>query len=305
MRSSSRRFSRAFSTAAAAAANPFAHVKSVAVIGGGVAGLNAARALTSAGMQVTIFEAAPALGGVWRSNYDTFGLQVPRNLYEFLDFPMADVPSWTFPTGAQVQAHILAFAARFVEGKAAVRTSTRVEALSRRKDGARGWTVTTQPVGGGAPTDASFDFVAVCTGMYGTPHVPQLAREGGFAGGVVHSSTFTSAAAAKGKHVVVLGGAKSALDCAVAAADAGAASTTLLSRVSFSSRHFARVRVLYPPLPPPPIPHTPLGRALGHAAEDCWSHPLPICLSFPLWPGPRVLVQGRPPRRPPLCWRNP
>lgn len=210
----------------------FSHVRKVAVIGGGVAGLNTARSLTARGFEVVLFEAAPEVGGVWRSNYAGFGLQVPRNLYEFLDFPFDAVPSWDFPSGAQVQNYIKAFSERYVKPSADVRTSTRVEALSPRSDGARGWTVTSRAEGG-SPTSLDFDFVAVCNGMYCTPSLPALSTDGDAAAAVVHSSAFTDASTVKGKHVVVLGGAKSALDCAVAAADAGAASTTLLSRVSF------------------------------------------------------------------------
>jgi dimethylaniline monooxygenase (N-oxide forming) len=187
---------RHFSSAASGA---FSHVKKVAVIGGGVAGLNAARALTAGGYKVVLFEAAPELGGVWRSNYSGFGLQVPRNLYEFLDFPFDAVPSWQYPTGAQVQAYIRAFAARFVAPAAEVRTSTAVEALAPRSDGARGWAVTTRAASGAPPAQPEdFDFVAVCTGMYCTPSVPTLPNDG-FAGAVVHSTAFTDASAAKGK----------------------------------------------------------------------------------------------------------
>ena len=225
---------RTFASAASAATpNPYAHVKTVAVIGGGVAGLNAARALAASGFKVTVFEAAPEVGGVWRSNYAGFGLQVPRNLYEFLDFPMADVPSpWAFPTGAQVQAYIRAFAAKFVEGKAELRTGTAGEGLAPRACGARGWAVTHRAGGAPAATTTPFDFAVVASGMYSRPFLPPAARAPPAATAVLHSTAFTDAALAKGKHVAVLGGAKSALDCAVAAADAGAASVTLISRAA-------------------------------------------------------------------------
>ena len=243
-----------------AAPGAFAHVKKVAVIGGGVAGLNAARALAAGGFKTVLFESAAEVGGVWRSNYSGFGLQVPRNLYEFLDFPFEAVPAWEYPTGAQVQAYIRAFAARFVQPVAEVRTHTAVEALASRGDGARGWAVTARTAGGAPAAPEDFDFVVMATGLYCTPSVPTLPNDG-FAGAVVHSTAFTDASAAKGKHVVVLGGGKSALDCAVAAADAGAASTTLLSRVRAAAA---------PPPPPPSRSHT-------HTPRVFTQSPQPAC----------------------------
>lgn len=204
----------------------YSHVKRVAIIGGGVAGLNTARALTARGIQCTIFEASSDVGGVWRSNYSGYGLQVPRNLYEFLDFPMTAVSPWTYPTGEQVQAYIKSFQKAFVDGKAEVRLNSPVTALTPLPGGERGWSLTT-----GKDT-LKYDYAVVCTGLYSTPFIPDIPREGTSSTQVVHSTRFTSADSVKGKHVVVLGGAKSALDCAVAASRAGAASTTLVSRAA-------------------------------------------------------------------------
>ena len=120
----------------------YSHVKRVAIIGGGVAGLNTARALTARGIQCTIYESSPDVGGVWRTNYSGYGLQVPRNLYEFLDFSMTSVSPWTYPTGAQVQAYIKAYKEKFVDGKVEVKLSTQVKSLTPRS-GERGWSVTT------------------------------------------------------------------------------------------------------------------------------------------------------------------
>merc|ERR1712054_419412 len=64
-------------------------VKTVAIIGAGVAGLQLAERLQLAkeNVRVTIFEATDHVGGVWSSNYADFGLQVPKELYEFPAFP--------------------------------------------------------------------------------------------------------------------------------------------------------------------------------------------------------------------------
>ena len=217
--------------------SPIRHVRTVGVIGGGVAGLSAARALRARGLNVTVLEAASDVGGVWRANYAGFGLQVPKQLYEFPDLPFTAVAAGAFPTGPQVQDYIRAFAARHGLGPAGgvVRTGVRVERLERRAGGARGWRFHVAASAGGAPLEPlDFDFAVVASGMYSTPSLPSLPGRDAFAGSVVHSRDFdeAAAAAAAGKHVVVLGSAKSAIDCALVAAEskARAASTTLLFR---------------------------------------------------------------------------
>lgn len=45
------------------------------VIGAGVAGCQAARALLRAGYDILVLEQGRGLGGVWRRNYHSFGLQ--------------------------------------------------------------------------------------------------------------------------------------------------------------------------------------------------------------------------------------
>ena len=227
-----------FTTAATPAPwSDLSHVRTVGVIGGGVAGLSAARALRARGLNVTVLEAATDVGGVWRANYAGFGLQVPKQLYEFPDLPFTAVAAGAFPTGPQVQDYIRAFAARHGLGPAGgvVRTGVRVESLERRAGGARGWRFHVAASAGGAPLEPlDFDFAVVASGMYSTPSLPALPGRDAFAGSVVHSRDFddAAAAAAAGKHVVVLGSAKSAIDCALVAAEskARAASTTLLFR---------------------------------------------------------------------------
>jgi cation diffusion facilitator CzcD-associated flavoprotein CzcO len=64
--------------------NDFAHVKRVGVIGAGVSGLQMARALKAQGIEVVVFDKAPKCGGLWRENYSSYGVQVPRQLCESL-----------------------------------------------------------------------------------------------------------------------------------------------------------------------------------------------------------------------------
>jgi cation diffusion facilitator CzcD-associated flavoprotein CzcO len=49
-------------------------VKRVAVVGGGVAGMQVVDRMKGLGLEVTMFEQKPDVGGVWRHNYAEFGL---------------------------------------------------------------------------------------------------------------------------------------------------------------------------------------------------------------------------------------
>ena len=63
-------------------------IKTIAVIGAGVAGIGAARLLMQAGFDCEVFEKGDRVGGVWVSGYHTYGLQTPKSLYEVPDYPI-------------------------------------------------------------------------------------------------------------------------------------------------------------------------------------------------------------------------
>ncbi|MEM6987194.1 MAG: NAD(P)-binding domain-containing protein, partial [Pseudomonadota bacterium] len=72
-----------------------------------------------------------------------------------------------------------------------------------------------------------YDFVAVCTGQFSDKKMLSHPGQSDFenaGGSVMHSSEFTDPAIVRDKHVVVLGGSKSATDIAVNAAQSGAKS---------------------------------------------------------------------------------
>jgi len=208
----------------------YTHVKKVAIVGAGVAGLQLAERLSKVdGMEVTIFERTNKVGGVWSSNYADFGLQVPKELYEFPSFPYPKHKQWDqFPKGPEVQEYIEAFATHFDLNRL-IKFNTAVLAA---KPLARGWSVTFAPRDGGEAATQSFDFFVVATGMYGgaCPHMPAHPGKEAFKGEVLHSFGFTRREQAAGKRVVVVGGGKSAVDCAVAAVKGGAKEVTLLFR---------------------------------------------------------------------------
>jgi len=204
----------------------YSHVKRVAIIGGGVAGLQTARALTKRGKEVVIFEKTDNVGGVWKANYDNFGLQVPRELYEFPEFPYPANKSWAkFPSGPEVQEYIERYADHFGL-RNLIRFSTGVSRVDVG-EGGKGWTVFSGKQGEVTEPD-DFDFVVVATGMYGwPPHIPKVRGQETFEGEVYHSANFFDAKLCEGRDVVVVGGGKSAVDNAVSGARLGKSSTLL------------------------------------------------------------------------------
>ena len=71
-------------------------VKRVAIIGTGVAGLAMAKTLLSEGFDCVLFERSERLGGVWADGHSNFGVQAPKELYQFPDWPLPeDVASFT------------------------------------------------------------------------------------------------------------------------------------------------------------------------------------------------------------------
>mmetsp|Transcript_2784 Transcript_2784/g.8576 ORF Transcript_2784/g.8576 Transcript_2784/m.8576 type:complete len:517 (-) Transcript_2784:92-1642(-) len=185
------------------------HRKRVAVIGGGISGLAAAKAFRAKGHEVVIFEQSDGLGGVWRETYPDVKTQSPKELYAFTDEPYpASVPEQ--PSGDDVRAYLEAYAVKH-DLVGATRLNTEVKALRRDGDA---WLVTSGPTSGGAAVNELFDAVAICTGLHSKPRMPTVCGE--FAGAVLHSSEVTEASLT-GKNIVVVGGSKSGTDIAVAA----------------------------------------------------------------------------------------
>ena len=264
----------------------YTHVKKAAIIGAGVAGLQLAERLTTTadGIEVTIFESTNKVGGVWSSNYADFGLQVPKELYEFPSFPYPTYKEWDqFPKGPDVQEYIEAFAAHFdlnrlIKFNTSVLDATPLEG---------GWLVTVAPRdGSAAPASEAFDFVVVATGMYGgaCPHIPNHPGKEAFEGEVLHSFNFTRREQAAGKRVVVVGGGKSAVDCAVAAVKGGAREVTLLQREA----HWPVPRKILDLIPFQWATYSRFGHALLPTHHDVspltwWLHSLFTPLKWLVW----------------------
>lgn len=205
--------------------------KTIAVIGGGVSGLAAAKAFDAQGHEVLGYERSHDFGGVWElsRSYPDVQTQSPKDLYCFTDHPMpADYPEW--PKGPQVHAYLHAYAAKHGLGRL-FQLNTNVLSMDRRAGGQPGWTLMLEHAG--AVRQQEVDFVAVCTGQFSDKQLITHPGQEAFVaqgGQVIHSSQYTDPGMVRGQRVVVLGGSKSATDIAVNAARQGARSVTLVYR---------------------------------------------------------------------------
>jgi hypothetical protein len=188
----------------------------VAVIGAGPSGLAAAKAVLDAGLQLTVFEAGPGVGGNWRfsdevghsSVFETTHIISSKLLSQYHDFAMpAHYPD--YPSHRQLLAYFEAYAQRF-NLLSHMQFGARVTACVPTTDGA--WDVTTQ-LADGVERMQRFDALMVANGHHYKPRWPQY--PGQFTGEFLHSHSFKRAAPFAGKRVLVIGGGNSAADIAV------------------------------------------------------------------------------------------
>jgi len=80
--------------------------------------------------------------------------------------------------------------------------------------------------------NVDFHNVFVCTGLYGNPDMPEFPNQDEFAGKIFHSKEVTHASLVEGKHVLVLGCGRSAIDVALNIKRNGAKSTDIVFRTA-------------------------------------------------------------------------
>lgn len=196
----------------------------IGIIGAGFAGLSSARVLTALGHDVTVYEKAPDVGGVWSATRRYPGLHTQNNKgsYALSELPMPKSYPES-PSGQQVQQYLEAYVKKF-DLAPYLRLGTEVVRAEPAADG--GWDVTT------AESSEHYEHLVLASGIFSQPLVPSFQgvdalRSAG--GNLLPASEFHRLDQVRGKHVVVVGYGKSACDIAVEIAKA-AASTTVVAR---------------------------------------------------------------------------
>jgi cation diffusion facilitator CzcD-associated flavoprotein CzcO len=202
---------------------------SVGIIGAGVSGLTACKALSDFGVPHTAFEASDEVGGNWyfqnpngvSSAYRSLHIDISKPSISFRDFPMPDrYPDYPHHT------HIFEWLRDYADAFALrerIRFNTRVERAERGPQG--GWRITLDD---GA--QETFDALLVCNGHHWNPRSPEF--PGAFDGPQIHSHDYIEPANPldlHGKRVLVVGIGNSAVDIVSELARKTVADTVFLS----------------------------------------------------------------------------
>ncbi len=174
----------------------------VVVVGGSQAGLAMAWHLAQQGLRFVVLEAAPELGHVWRSRWDSLKLFTPAQ-YDALPGMAFPAPADTYPTKDPVADYLQAYAAAF---DLPVRLNAKVTELRRLDDAS--FQVHT--------ADATYQArqVVVATGPFQVPFVPPPAAKLDAAVTQVHSADYRNPQALPEGSVLVVGGGNSGFQIA-------------------------------------------------------------------------------------------
>jgi putative flavoprotein involved in K+ transport len=173
----------------------------VVVVGGSQSGLAMAWHLQRQGLDFVVLEAAPELGHVWRSRWDSLKLFTPSQ-YDALPGMAFPAPADTYPTKDPVADYLQAYATAF---NLPIRLNARVTRLSQTDDGFEIQTA-----------DNSFRArqVVVATGPFQVPFVPPPAAKLDASVTQLHSAGYRNPQALPEGPVLVVGGGNSGFQIA-------------------------------------------------------------------------------------------
>jgi cation diffusion facilitator CzcD-associated flavoprotein CzcO len=182
------------------------------VIGAGISGLTAGKALSDWGLPYTCFEASDDIGGNWyfgnpngrSSAYRSLHIDTWRDSVSFRDMPMGDEYS-DYPHHERIRAYLDEYADAF-SLRERIRFDTEVRHATRNPEG--GWRITLED-----DTVEQFDFLIVGNGHHWDPRYPDF--PGTFEGETLHSHHYLSPTEPldlTGKRVLVVGIGNSAVD---------------------------------------------------------------------------------------------
>ena len=199
----------------------------IAIIGGGVAGISAARIFKAQGLSFDLYETSNSLSGVWSKGYPNFAIQVPGKLYEF---PDKELPApKDYQDGFAIKKYCEDYA---TENRLHDCIHLNSKVISINKESENKWMLTVESRG--THFRKAFDFVVLATGIYSPDlkFIPDLKGIQHFRGKTYHSEDTEKIETRKGKKVVVVGYGKSAQDCAMNAYAETGVSPILLLRTA-------------------------------------------------------------------------
>jgi dimethylaniline monooxygenase (N-oxide forming) len=212
----------------------------VGIIGAGIAGLVTAKIFLRKGFEVVVFEKEPALGGVWTASRTYPGLRAnnSKQTYGFSDYPYPDSVA-AYPEADEIRNYLESYADHFAI-RSHIRFNCEVTNLVEAgEDTSPGFQVTVRS------TDDvdSFEtlhlpYVVICNGPFSAANLPDFPGQDSYGGRIRHSSECTDPKVADAERVIVIGGGKSALDCAAWAAREGKTSTLVFRKAHWMAPRY-------------------------------------------------------------------
>lgn len=179
------------------------------IIGGGPAGLSAAKNLKELGIPFDAYEAAEDLGGLWNINnsnstvYESAHLISSKKMTEFEDFPMKDSVA-DYPHHSEMLTYFKDYANHFGLYEHYI-FKTKIESTVPENEL---WRVTTDK-----GDSKLYKGVIIANGCLSCPNYPDI--PGKFEGELLHSCDYKSPAIFEGKRVLVVGAGNSGCDIIV------------------------------------------------------------------------------------------
>jgi len=190
------------------------------------------------GFDVTVIERDFDLGGTWAPSRSYPGLRTnnSKNTYEFSDFAYPDTVD-TFPQADEVRTYLESYAQNFGVTPR-IRFNEEVVEVARSSESAR-LMLTLRPANrGDGESKLQCDFLAVCNGALHKPAIPAIKDMDRFAGRVLHSSEVDESTYRDNDKVLIVGGGKSAFDCAAWAARQGRLPTLIYRRAQWMAPRY-------------------------------------------------------------------
>jgi putative flavoprotein involved in K+ transport len=203
------------------------------VCGGGTAGLAAAAALGSAGVEATVLERADKVGASWRYRYDALRLNTPGWMSTQPGYRAGRRRYGEFPTRDAWVGYLEDYAAHH---RLDVRFGTQVRRLES-VDG--GWRIETDG------EDMQARFVVIATGFDHDPDLPDWPGRDGFSGELIHSSAYRNPEPYQGRDVLVVGPGVTGSEVAALLSQGGAGRVRVACRTppNLTARKFLGVSV--------------------------------------------------------------
>jgi putative flavoprotein involved in K+ transport len=172
------------------------------VIGAGQAGLATGYHLKQAGLRFVILEAGRRPGGSWPRYYDSLTLFSPARYSGLPGLPFPGDPE-RYPTRDEVVSYLKDYARHFdlpVVSDAKVQEVERPQSVFLLRT---------------SNTDYHSRTLVGASGSFYSPHLPRVPAQSRFQGVVLHSAAYQNREPFKGKRVIVVGAANSAVQIAV------------------------------------------------------------------------------------------